>query len=1170
MNYCQTPIIHFFYRKLKLPEIRNSLKNRSENKSPFEILFEPFKNAPEGHFSGLHGALCPLLLAFLARQPTVSLVIVPTPERAKVLVDETRSWLGAGKSRVNIFLPQKESIYDKTLTDPATAATRISAFSRQISGGGVVVCSAIAVTERFFSPAEWRAACLKLSSGQTLSYRQLVENLARMNYRRVNLVEEPGQFSVRGGLLDVFPPGLETPLRLDFFGDELETIKTFSPESQRTLEKVSEAVLSPSSEILVSPGEIEEIVKKAEVLQENMPVTKSELLKRHIERLLSNPSSLDFKEMKPFVSPGAAFLWEFWDEPRIFIESFDQFEENLYEFEKNQRVLFSKLGDLTPLLPPENYYHSSDSVLAELKNRKASRISQFKEQSSNVDSSFSVELLPSPIEHNRDSLLKELRGWVDNGWAVAIVIENPQRFHNLKGLLGERGFPVKSSPEPFSGMAFGKILMIQGCGRRGFIDKNLKIAVLCEEDLYLQLQPERKTSKVSSSTGWSFEQLVPGDLVVHTEHGVAEFSGIQTMTAAGHKREYLVLQYAGSDRLFVPTDQVHKVQKYIGMEGFRPTIHSLNSKIWDTQKRRVKNHVEKTAKELLELYAKRQASRGFAFLPDGELQKEMESRFPFVETPDQAKAIAEVKADLEKPVPMDRVVCGDVGYGKTEVAIRSAFKAVCSGKQVAVLAPTTLLAFQHYQTFSNRLNGMPVKVAMLSRLVPVKKQKATVSQVRSGLVDILIGTHRILSKDIAFKDLGLVIIDEEQRFGVKHKEKFKEMRTNIDVLTLSATPIPRTLHMALSGIRQISLIDTPPLDRRPIQTYVAPFDGAWVKRAILEELRRGGQVYYVFNRVERIWQKAAYLRELVPEARIAVAHGQMEERNVETTMLSFIRREYDVLLSTTIIESGLDIPNVNTLIVDEAERLGLAQMYQLRGRVGRSSRQAWAFFFYTKGKKLTREAYERLATIEEHTALGSGFKIAMRDLQIRGAGNILGKEQSGHIAAVGFSLYIELLEEAVRKVKGETISKAPETAFEIPVSALLPSTYIPDDETRIELYARIGRCAETTALDLLRVECEDRFGKLPEEAARLFKVASLRVIAAKLGISKITRQLGKIRFEFFPDKLPDPQKVINLKIAFFKKMSMDPNDPNALQIDISGLEGDQILDFVEDFLSDIS
>ncbi|HEY9070873.1 MAG TPA: transcription-repair coupling factor, partial [Candidatus Ozemobacteraceae bacterium] len=891
----------------------------------------------------------------------------------------------------------------------------------------------------------------------------------------------------------------------------------------------------------------------------------AELLQRRLERFNGRPDSRDIRELMPFFAPGRAYLWDAWPTARILLEDPDQIRDELETFLSDQHLRFAATRELTPLLPPDAYYHPADTTLAALGGRNAAAFSRFRHPGS-AGLAFDVEVLPPAADPTRESLLKEVQRLVRENWAVAIVIADSERYHNLRGLLGERGVPLINPRFPWQ-LAWGKVVLLEGAGRRGFLARSSRVVVMGEDDIYpTHAKPSVRRHATADKAQAFISQLVPGDLVVHAEHGIAEYRGTQTMTAAGTTREYLLLQYAGSDRLYVPTDQVHKVQKYIGMEGMRPAVHSLNSKVWEGQKRRVQKNVELIAKELLELYAKRHSGPGFAFPPDGDLQQQMEERFPHTETPDQAKAIVAVKADMETDTPMDRLICGDVGYGKTEVAMRAAFKAVCAGKQVAVLAPTTLLAFQHHQTFMNRFEGFPVSVDLVCRLRKPAEQKETLKKATAGRLDVLIGTHRILSSDVRFKDLGLLIVDEEQRFGVKHKEKLKQYKSNIDVLTLAATPIPRTLQMALSGIRQISVIDTPPEQRRPVQTYVAPFDPGWAKRAIIEELKRGGQVFYVYNRVETIDRKAAFLRDLVPEARVAVAHGQMAEDEVERTMLAFIRGEFDVLLASTIVESGLDIPNANTLIVDEAERLGLSQMYQLRGRVGRSSRQAFAFFFYSKGKRLTQEASERLATIEEHTALGSGFRIAMRDLQIRGAGNVLGEEQSGHIAAVGFALYIELLEEAVQRLRGGTTVRPPEVSIEIPVSALFPSIYMPDEETRIEMYARLARCVDLSVLDLLREEVTDRFGALPVEGERLFAVTRLRLLAGIAGVRKVSRVLNRLRFEFDAGKRPDMQVLLNARGAFFRRLALNPADPQAVLLQLTGEESEEQMELAEEFL----
>lgn len=1135
---------------------------------PVLALFSGLERYPEGPFTGLSGVLGPMLLAWLAHQPRVTLVLVPTVDRAVRLVQETRTWLGSRSGRIAAFLPDRASIYDQTAAEADIARERLAAFAMEVAGGGVVVAPVCSAAERFISPRAWRDSTIRIAPGDTTRPGELATSLTVLGYERSNLVSEPGQFAVRGGIVDVFSPHAELPVRLDFFGDELETVKSFSPETQRTLEKLAQAVLAPALEHPIDDEMRRSSITAVETAMSKLDTTRAELLQRRLERFTGRPDSRDIRELVPFYAPGHSYLWDAWPGARVLIEEPDQFGDELEAFISDQRIRYSTGVDLIPLLPPDSYYHEAGPVLESLKARGAAAFSRFR-QPDPGGIAFDVDPLPPAADPTRESLLKEIQKLIRENWAIALVIADSERYHNLRGLLGERKMPLINPRFPWQ-LAYGRVVLLEGAGRRGFMARGEKVIVMGEDDIYpTQAKPSVKRHATADKAQAFISQLVPGDLVVHSEHGIAEYRGTQTMTAAGNTREYLLLQYAGSDRLYVPTDQVHKVQKYIGMEGARPAVHSLNSKVWEGQKRRVQRNVELIARELLDLYAKRHSGPGFPFPPDGELQAQMEERFPHTETPDQDKAIIAVKSDMEAEAPMDRLICGDVGYGKTEVAMRAAFKAVCAGKQVAVLAPTTLLAFQHHQTFINRFNGFPVSVDLVCRLRKPSDQKETLKKASAGRLDVLIGTHRILSSDVRFKDLGLLVVDEEQRFGVKHKEKLKQFKSSIDVLTLAATPIPRTLQMALSGIRQISVIDTPPEQRRPVQTYVAPFDPSWAKRAIIEELKRGGQVFYVYNRVETIDRKAAFLRDLVPEARVGIAHGQMAEEEVERSMLAFIKGEFDVLLASTIVESGLDIPNANTLIVDESERLGLSQMYQLRGRVGRSSRQAFAFFFYSKGKRLTQEASERLATIEEHTALGSGFRIAMRDLQIRGAGNVLGEEQSGHIAAVGFALYIELLEDAVRRLRGEATTRIPEVSIEIPVSALFPAIYMPDEETRIEMYARLARCTDLGLLDLLREEVTDRFGVLPIEGERLFAVTRLRLRAGQAGVRKVSRVLNRLRFEFDTGKRPDMEALLNANAIFFRKIALNPADPQAVLLQLSGEEGDQLIEMTEEFLSSL-
>lgn len=1124
----------------------NNSRTRGE---PFDNLFSALQLDECRNLSGCGGALGAICLAAIARQPGVSLLVTSSAERARDLARQVAVWLGSAAHRLICLLPERDSIYDQTAADPEVMAARLAAMGLEAAGGGLVIAPVTVAMERFYNPEHWLASCFDIRVGGDLRRDDLIRRLVNNGYRRTSVVEEKATFAVRGSLLDIFPPDCEFPARLDFFGDELDSIKLFSQANQRSFDKRDILRIIPVNEFIAGQDELAHLSATIEEEMKGLDERRASLLARRLEHLLLSPDSRDYKELKPFAEKGHGFIWDFWKNCRLFVEESDQVFTAAEEYFSGYESQFRQLADLTPLQPPQAYYHPPLTVCDTIASRGFVKFSRFGAPETSVFEG--IEVQPPPSDPSRETLLREMRQLIEAGWAIAIVINDENRLNNLRGLLGERNVKIHSSVQPF-GIRSGSVLFIKGYARRGFKDFKRRIAIFSEEDIYLGPAREAPARRHTTQQNiFNLQQMVPGDIVVHADHGVAEFRGIQTMTAGGNTREYILLQYAGTDKLYVPTDQVHKVSRYLGMEGYVPKIHSLNSKVWVSQKSRVSKNVEIIARELLELYAKRHASPGFAFSEDCDMQRQMEERFPFTETPDQMKAIIDTKGDMETTVPMDRLVCGDVGYGKTEVAMRAAFKAVCSGKQVAVLSPTTLLAYQHFQTFQKRFEGFPVSVDMVSRLRKPAEQRATLKKSAAGTLDILVGTHRLLSSDISFRDLGLLIIDEEQRFGVKHKEKLKQLKAHIDVLTLTATPIPRTMQMAMSGIRQISIIDTPPQNRRPVQTYVAPFDQAWVKRAIIEELKRGGQIYYVYNRVETIDKKLAFLRELVPEARIAVAHGQMNEEQVEKTMLAFVQREYDLLIATTIIESGLDIPNVNTLIVDEAERLGLSQMYQLRGRVGRSARQAWAYFFYSKNKRLTKEASERLETIEEHTALGSGFKIALRDLQIRGAGNILGESQSGHIASIGFSLYMELLEEAVTRVRsGRAGHEKVDAAIEIPMTAYFPTSYITDEETRVELYSRLARCTDTVVLHEIREECEDRFGILPVDSEGLFAISRLRILASNGGVRKVTRVINHLRFEFGDNRLPDIGRLFGSGEGILRQIYFEPGDRNSVNLNI--------------------
>jgi len=780
-----------------------------------------------------------------------------------------------------------------------------------------------------------------------------------------------------------------------------------------------------------------------------------------------------------------------------------------------------------------------------------------------------------PLFHGKMGILKdELNAWKKRGYTVALTVSSLERAKRLREYFWEENveLPVIKdifNPEELLGRAF----IILGNFSSGFEIPNLKLAVISEEEIFGRKKHTKVLRNFKNGTHITHHgELKPGDYVVHVHHGIGRYIGLEQLSVGGVSRDYLNIQYHGQDRLYVTTDQVKLIQKYVGAEGHKPKLNKLGGSEWQKVKARVKESVQDMAKQLLELYAARETVPGHAFVPDDAMQALFEETFPYVETPDQARAIEEVKSDMIKPKPMDRLLCGDVGYGKTEVALRAAFKAVQDSKQVVVLVPTTVLAQQHYKTFTERFEDFPVRIDMLSRFRTSREQKVIVDALKKGTVDIVIGTHRLLSKDVSFKDLGLLIVDEEQRFGVAHKEKIKQISRNVDVLTLTATPIPRTLHMAMAGVRDMSVIETPPEDRYPVQTYVIEYSENLIKEAVRKELDRGGQVYFLHNRVEDIDRVKLQLQRIFPDASIGVAHGKMREDELERVMLRFIDGEYQILLCTTIVENGLDIPNVNTLIVDEADKLGLSQLYQIRGRVGRTNRIAYAYFTYRKNKVLNQQAEKRLAAIREFTEFGSGFKIAKRDLELRGAGNILGPEQHGHMLAIGFDLYCKLLEDSVKQLKGAVPAKREEETMdiEVHVSAFISNKYVPDSSQIMDIYQELGACETVEEVASIEESLIDRFGAMPVATMNLLKLTRIKVMAKQFNVIKIKHLGQEIDIIFRPDFIIKGEKLLDLARGMDRRLSFSVANGLVIKVRVTKLNQEEILDLLENIFQRLS
>ena len=1006
------------------------------------------------------------------------LVIASDPRGAEGLASGAGAWLG--DERV-IRFPAWESLpYEGISPGPLTAGRRAEAAHRirGTTGPAVVTAPVLAALQRV-SPELGAHEPLAIVRGESVDLGALVDALVALGYARVDVVEHRGELAIRGGILDVFPSTARRPARLELAGDEVESLREFSPGTQLSTGALDRVVVHPCRELVVDAD-----------------------ARDRAERAMQSPRiSGQYRSMLERVAEGMTF-------------------EGM---EQTIPLLFDTLPSLSELLP------ASSSVVLSPSRMVADRASRIVEEANALAEASGwpgrpvIENLADAVGGRRTAELSELSEGVDLGiraWDAtgadaqgrAAEVADLQRSGASVVALAEGRGSLDRALEVLegAGLSADDVIAVRADVPEGFVYEAGALAAVSEEDLFGRRRHTRDAPRITQRRAEAVAaDLEPGDLCVHQVHGVGRYVGIVRRAVAGSERDYLLLEYAQGDKLYVPSDQVGVVTKYIGGEA--PRVHRLGSSDWVRSKGRVRRAIRDMAGELVRLYSVRMTVRGHAFGPDTPWQAELEDAFPHEETRDQLAAISEVKVDMQGERPMDRLICGDVGYGKTEIAVRAAFKAVMDGKQVAVLVPTTLLAEQHYVTFSERFAPFPSKVAMLSRFLSAKEQDEVIAGVTGGKVDVVIGTHRLLSHDVRFKDLGLLIVDEEQRFGVSHKERLKKMRASVDVLTMTATPIPRTLEMALAGIRDMSSVDTPPEDRQPVLTYVGPYEEDMALAAVRRELLRGGQVFWVHNRVETIERAAGRLRTKLPDARIVTAHGQMDEHQLEKVMMSFWDRSADVLVCTTIIESGLDVPSANTLVVERADRLGLAQMYQLRGRVGRSAERAFAYLFFPPQAQLTEEAHARLAAISRHTALGSGFQIAMKDLEIRGAGNLLGAEQHGHIAAVGFDTYVRLLAESVAEMKGEPIPEERDVRVDLPVRAFVPPEWLGQEALRLDLYRRIGAARDADDLAAARVETEDRFGRIPDEVRTLFAIQSLRLASLEAGVDEISTIRRQIR-----------------------------------------------------------
>jgi transcription-repair coupling factor (superfamily II helicase) len=1063
--------------------------------------------------SGVTGSGKSLLLAYLEKRLNLPLLVITYhPEEAMKFYEDLQSF--TGEEKVLLFPSWETLPYELQIPHSEVLGARLSCLYNLLSQKKKIVVTHIrALLEKTIPQKELRNKIIELKIGDELELEKLIQRISELGFKRFPQVEEVGTYSQRGGILDLFPYTSENPLRIEFFGDRVESIREFSVFNQRTISKKGKVTLLSRREFFLKDEELERHLLRIEE-------KKAQNLRERISFYQEIPG---LEWMAPLFGLPQGELFDYLPEDSlIFLDDSELIKKEIDHIweETQKRYEETNLGkDLVP--HPSLLFRDARSLDKKLKNYRLLENHSWRKERLDFDLGMYE---PESVIPNFVHLRKMLKHKDEKDRSIYISCENSGQRERLEELLEEEAKEVN---------------FLLGNLSSGFVLPELELVVLPEHQLFQRYFRRRRKREFKEGIPLStYTSLSSGDFVVHTDFGIGRYSGLVTLLIDGRKRDCLLLLYKDEDKLYVPVEEFNRIQKYLGKDG-EPNLSKLGSPSWERTKEKTKKALMEMAQELIHLYAERKAKPGFAFSPETTWQKELESSFIYEETPDQIESVEAIKEDMEKPLPMDRLVCGDVGYGKTEVAIRAAFKCVMDNKQVAVLVPTTILAQQHHTTFTERLKDYPVQIEVLSRFKSSKEQKEIINSLKQGKIDVVIGTHKLLQKDVKFKDLGLLIIDEEQRFGVTHKEKLKKIKSTVDCLTLTATPIPRTLQLSLLGAKDMSIINTPPKDRLPIQTTIYQFDKELVAEAILRELDRGGQVYFVHNRVESIGSIYNLLKRILPHLQIGVAHGQMEEKILEKVMLAFLDGKYDCLLSTNIIESGLDIPDVNTIIINRADRFGLAQLYQLRGRVGRSNHKAYAYLLVPPFRNLNPKALQRIKAIQQYTELGSGFYLALRDLEIRGAGNILGPQQHGFIEEIGFDLYCKLLEEAVKEIKGERIEKVPEVKLELDLDLFLPPEYIEDSQQRMEVYKKISEVKNGKQIEDLKLELKDRFGPLPQEVLELMEVCELKLLCQEKNISKLFLKREKFKIEFAKDKkvgkkeIENYRKEIDLPLEFY-------------------------------------
>lgn len=1095
-------------------------------------------------------------LIFGACNQNVRLIITHNETRAKQLFEEYRFF-----DKDVVYYPAKDFIfYNADIHGNLIVKQRIEAIKKileykKAKAAGLearlTVVSTIDGCMDKLLPLDYiKNNIITLNVGEELNLSQFEKRLVKLGFERCAQAVDGGQFAVRGGIIDVFPFTEDTPYRIELWGDEIDSIRSYDAESQRSIENVDEVIIYPATEHIFSSGDIFEALKKikkdtfdqADILTARKKFSEAARIKNKYaeleERLMLDPEGVNGSMgvesyINYLASDTMSFIEYFGDDDTNFVVDepgrlAEKMQAVMLEFSESMTHRLEK-GDILP--EQANALNDAAFLYAKLADKSLLALSVLdtRAEGFSVADRFDINAKGiSSYNNSFDTLVSDIRKYKKEGYITILVSSSRTRAERLAEDLKENEVNAFFSDHFDRELVAGEVMTVFGGLAKGFEYPQIKLVIIAESDIFTQEKKKKKTkTKVYEGKAISdFAELSIGDYVVHENHGLGIYKGIEKVVVDRVEKDYIKIEYSGGGNLYVLATQLDCIQKFAGPDARKPKLNKLGTAEWEKTKTRVKTAVAGIAKELVELYAVRQNQQGYSFSKDSIWQREFEEMFPYEETPDQLTAIAETKLDMESGKIMDRLLCGDVGFGKTEVALRAAFKAAHDGKQVVYLCPTTILAQQHYNTFVQRMQGFSVRVELMSRFCTPAQMKKTITDLKKGLVDIVIGTHRVLSKDVEFKDLGLLIIDEEQRFGVAHKERIKQLKNDLDVLTLSATPIPRTLHMSLVGIRDMSVLTEAPVDRMPIQTFVTEYDEELVREAITRELSRNGQVYYVYNMVKGIEDVAARIAMMVPDANVAFAHGQMSERQLEKIMFDFINGDIDVLVSTTIIETGLDIPNTNTIIIHDADRFGLSQLYQLRGRVGRSNRTAYAFLLYKRDRMLREEAEKRLSAIKEFTELGSGFKIAMKDLEIRGAGNVLGAEQHGHMAAVGYDMYCKMLNEAVLALKGiKKVENEFETNVDLPLDAFIPATYIRSEAQKLDIYKRIAAIETADELNDMQDELIDRFGDMPKSAIILMRIAYIKSLAHRNDIVEIKGVKEGVILRMFPKARVDVSRI---------------------------------------------